>query len=64
MNSVEESNDIGAAVYRFLLEQLDTGVLIADEQRRILEAKAAAARLLSVRGGSTVGKTLLDAALC
>lgn len=63
MNSVQESNEISAAVYRLLLEQLDTGVLIADEQRRIMEGNAAAARLLSIRGGSLVGKTLLEASL-
>lgn len=63
LNSVQEGNGISAAVYRLLLEQLDTGVLIADAQKRILEGNAAATRLLSLRGNALVGKTLLEATL-
>ena len=63
MNSVQASNHIDAGVYRFLLEQLDTGILIADEQRRIVETNPAALRLLNSRAGSLVGKTLLEATL-
>ena len=51
------------AVYRLLMEQLETGVLIADGQRRILECNGAAVRLLNARAGSLTGKTLLEATL-
>ena len=71
MNSVQENEQGMAgtmagtdiAVYRLLMEQLETGVLIADGQRRILESNSAAVRLLNVRAGSLPGKTLLEATL-
>ena len=58
-----EAPDSGTAVYRLLLNQLETGVLIADDQRRILECNEAAVRLLNGRNGSLVGKTVLEATL-
>ncbi len=61
--SIQETAGANLAVYRLLMEQLETGVLIADGQRRILESNEAAARLLGVRAGSLAGKTLLEATL-
>lgn len=67
MNSVQETEQEAAgaklAVYRLLMEQLETGVLVADGQRRIVESNEAAARLLGARTGSLTGKTLLEATL-
>ena len=44
-------------------EQADTGALVVDGQRRILENNPAALRLLAPRSGSLQGKTLLEATL-
>ena len=44
-------------------EQVDTGALVVDGQRRIVESNPAAARLLGSRNGGLTGKTLLEATL-
>lgn len=50
-------------VYRLLMEQLETGILITDGNRRILECNESAVRLLAARSGTLVGKTVLEATL-
>ena len=44
-------------------EQVDTGALVVDAQRRIVESNPAALRLLGSRNGGLTGKTLLEATL-
>ena len=44
-------------------EQVDTGALVVDGQRRIVESNPAAQRLLGSRNGGLTGKTLLEATL-
>ncbi|MCS6776231.1 MAG: ATP-binding protein [Chloroherpetonaceae bacterium] len=46
-----------------LLAEMDIGVLLLDNQRRILESNAAAHRMLGAREGSLPGRTLLEATL-
>jgi two-component system phosphate regulon sensor histidine kinase PhoR len=46
-----------------LLEEMDTGVLALDAQRRILESNPAANRMLGARQGGLTGKSLLEATL-
>lgn len=63
MQATNPPMESALSVYRLLLEQLETGVLIADGQRRILECNEAATRLLNSRNGNLLGKTLLEATL-
>lgn len=58
-----EISSLLTAYLPVLLEELDTGVLVLDNQRRILESNPAAHRMLSAREGSLPGKSLLEATL-
>ena len=58
-----ESPSLLTAYLPVLLEELDTGVLVLDNQRRIVESNPAAHRMLSAREGSLTGKSLLEATL-
>lgn len=49
--------------YAVLWDQMETGALLVDGQRRILESNPAANRLLAAREGGLAGKTLLEATL-
>ena len=44
-------------------EQVDTGALVVDAERRIVDSNSAALRLLGSRNGGLNGKTLLEATL-
>src|SRR5690348_8241308 len=57
------SSKNSAALYEVLLEQLPTGVLIVDAQRRIIESNSAARHLLNAREDGLNGKSLLEATL-
>lgn len=52
-----------ATHYQVLLAQMETGMLIVDEQRRILESNPAAHRLLGSREQTLAGRSLLEATL-
>ena len=52
-----------SVAYTVLLDHLDTGVLVVDSQRRISDFNPAAIRLLGTRGGSLIGRSLLEATL-
>ncbi len=52
-----------SVAYSVLLDNLDTGVLVVDNQRRISDSNPAAMRLLGTRGGSLIGRSLLEATL-
>jgi two-component system, OmpR family, phosphate regulon sensor histidine kinase PhoR len=54
---------MAASYQTVLLEQMESGVLILDGQRRILESNPAVQRLLGAREGSLTGKSLLEATL-
>ena len=49
--------------YKALLQQIETGVLVVDSDRRIHEANPAAQRLLGARAQSLVGRSLVEATL-
>ncbi len=54
---------MSAQHHALLWEQVDTGALVVDAQRRIVDSNPAAARLLGPRSGGLLGKTLLEATL-
>lgn len=54
---------MSAHYHTVLLEHMDSGVLVLDNQRRILESNPAAHRLLGARQDNLQGKSLLQATL-
>ncbi len=54
---------LSARQVAILLEHIETGVLIVDDQRRIVESNSAALRLLGAREDGLNGKSLLEATL-
>lgn len=55
--------DMLSSHYAILLEHINTGALLVDNQRRIVESNPAANRMLSAREGGLSGKSLLEATL-
>src|SRR5579862_2281262 len=49
--------------YQALLQQIETGVLVVDSNRRIHEANPAAQRLLGARIQGLIGRSLVEATL-